>query len=138
MSVPMKSRWGAGGHKNAAVRRKETLPPYRRATPPPPAAPRNGRCRPWQPQGTLTGGMQGGSSPPCPLGRAFRRAGATAAGAHHSSLRDKLERANFKYFRFGRLKFTPCSWILPATTGFNLGQLNLLLNLQSNAHTLPG
>ena len=57
MSVPAKSRWGAGGHQNAEERRAETLPPCRRATPSPPAAPRNGRRRPWQPRGHLTKGL---------------------------------------------------------------------------------
>ena len=82
MSVPVKIRWGAGGHENAGQRRAETLPPCRRATPspggsaakrPPPAlaAP---VCPRWR-------SVRGRPSPPWPRGRAWGRAGAAAASA---------------------------------------------------------
>ena len=80
MSVPVKIRWGAGGHENAGQRRAETLPPCRRATPspggsaakrPPPALAAPVRPR-WR-------SVRGRPSPPWPRGRAWRRAGAAMA-----------------------------------------------------------
>ena len=87
MSVPVKIRWGAGGHENAGQRRAETLPPCRRATPspggsaakrPPPAlaAP---VCPRWR-------SVRGRPSPPWPRGREWGRSGAAAAGARHAHL----------------------------------------------------
>ena len=81
MSVPANTCWVACGHTDAEERRAETLPPCRRATSSPPTAPRNGRCRPWQPRGRLAGGLSE-EAPGCPVQNKIQVQGSTAAEKH--------------------------------------------------------